>query len=384
MRNIGGDKSDKSYRYKMPILQAKVEGRGNGIKTVIVNMVEIAKALHVDPAYPTKFFGFELGAQSKFNTEDERAIVNGAHTAQDLSNLLDKFIEIFVLCPNCKLPEIKIQAKSGLKIHCAACPFSGNLDTQHKLKQYIIKNPPAKKKGEAKDKDKKDKKDKESSKEAKGPVLAVSRKAVKEREEEWQTDVSEAAQEKRKAELMEEHILDEKKLEKVKQIQEAAKRDNKTDSPVTALKIFLAERDRDVPSIKSEVKRLQISRDLDSTQRLKMLLEALFDLNPDTIVAQIGQYAELLKQYANDRNSGLLMLGCLEELIGVIEPKLLPKTSHILEALYNKDVLSEDTLLAWHDSPPEASFMVPKKVAEDIRVKADKFITWLKEAEEEE
>lgn len=33
----------------MPKLIAKVEGRGNGIKTVIANMVEIAKALDRPP-----------------------------------------------------------------------------------------------------------------------------------------------------------------------------------------------------------------------------------------------------------------------------------------------------------------------------------------------
>lgn len=47
--NVNRNLSDQFYRYKMPKLIAKVEGKGNGIKTVIVNMVEIAKALNRPP-----------------------------------------------------------------------------------------------------------------------------------------------------------------------------------------------------------------------------------------------------------------------------------------------------------------------------------------------
>lgn len=47
--NVNRNVSDAFYRYKMPRLMAKVEGKGNGIKTVIVNMTEIAKALGRPP-----------------------------------------------------------------------------------------------------------------------------------------------------------------------------------------------------------------------------------------------------------------------------------------------------------------------------------------------
>jgi len=142
--NIGRDNSDSSFRYKMPRLGTKVEGRGNGIKTVLTNIVDISKALHVLPHYPTKYFGIELGAQSKFDKAREMGIVNGAHSAGDLAKLLDKFIATFVLCPTCKLPEIKmdIYQKSKIKIDCAACGHNSILKTAHKLATYIVKNPP--------------------------------------------------------------------------------------------------------------------------------------------------------------------------------------------------------------------------------------------------
>jgi translation initiation factor 5 len=42
---------DPNYRYKMPKLIAKVEGKGPvGVKTVIPNMAELALALHRHPA----------------------------------------------------------------------------------------------------------------------------------------------------------------------------------------------------------------------------------------------------------------------------------------------------------------------------------------------
>ena len=57
-RNIGGDANDMSYRYKMPRMITKVEGRGNGIKTRLVNVADVGKALHRDPACMFKLLPF--------------------------------------------------------------------------------------------------------------------------------------------------------------------------------------------------------------------------------------------------------------------------------------------------------------------------------------
>ena len=137
----------------------QVEGRGNGIKTAIPNMMQLAASLHREPGEVTKFFGTELGAQTTWTVETERAIVNGAHTTQDLQTNLFKYVEKFVLCPGCRLPETiyKIKAEMIYSV-CAACGAKEPVDMTHKLTVYIVSQDKKRKK-EKKDAEKKDDKD---------------------------------------------------------------------------------------------------------------------------------------------------------------------------------------------------------------------------------
>jgi translation initiation factor 5 len=143
--NVNRNVSDIFYRYKMPRINAKVEGKGNGIKTVIVNMADVARAIGRPATYPTKYFGCELGAQTQFDYKNERFIVNGSHDATKLQDLLDGFIKKFVLCPECENPETEllVSAKKGtISQGCKACGFHGPLEVNHKLNTFILKNPP--------------------------------------------------------------------------------------------------------------------------------------------------------------------------------------------------------------------------------------------------
>jgi translation initiation factor 5 len=48
--NIRRDVTDPFYRYKMERLVSKIEGKGNGIKTVVPNLPSVAQSLARPPA----------------------------------------------------------------------------------------------------------------------------------------------------------------------------------------------------------------------------------------------------------------------------------------------------------------------------------------------
>ncbi|XVE60401.1 hypothetical protein DITRI_Ditri05aG0125800 [Diplodiscus trichospermus] len=149
LQNIGASNSDDAfYRYKMPKMITKIEGRGNGIKTNVVNMVEIAKALARPASYTTKYFGCELGAQSKFDEKTGTSLVNGAHDTAKLAGLLENFIKKYVQCYGCGNPEteIVITKTQMITLKCAACGFVSDVDMRDKLTTFIVKNPPEAKK----------------------------------------------------------------------------------------------------------------------------------------------------------------------------------------------------------------------------------------------
>jgi translation initiation factor 5 len=125
----------------MPKLTAKVEGSGNGIKTVITNMTAVAKSLGRPPSYPTKYFGCELGAQVTMSAD--QFVVNGSHDADKLLNLLYSFINKFVLCAKCKNPETTLTIVHGnIRQKCIACGHEAVIPKAlHKLTTFIINHP---------------------------------------------------------------------------------------------------------------------------------------------------------------------------------------------------------------------------------------------------
>lgn len=391
--------SDAFYRYKMPRLRAKVEGKGNGIKTVIVNMIDVAKAIGRPATYPTKYFGCELGAQTQFDFKNDRFIVNGSHDATKLQDLLDGFIRKFVLCPECDNPETTLtvsQKKGTINQACKACGYHGPLEFNHKLNTFIIKNPPnlnPAAQGSSLTEGKRGKRSKKANGESNGTngtedggrssdndsndqVVEAPNKRANENDEDdanWAVEISEEAVRARLQELTDgakgmtiTDDLEKTEKERMDLLYEFSKirRDAGQLMDNNAHKELVA-----------EAERLEIK-----SKAPLVLAELLFDQNIHT---QVKRYRILFLRFTHeDPKAQKYLLGGIEQVIALHKDTLLPKVPGIFKVFYDTDILEEKVLLEWAGKVSKK--YVSRELSQEIHAKAEPFITWLKEAEEED
>ncbi|XP_044317142.1 eukaryotic translation initiation factor 5 [Drosophila rhopaloa] len=406
--NVNRSVTDIFYRYKMPRLQAKVEGKGNGIKTVLVNMAEVARAIGRPATYPTKYFGCELGAQTLFDHKNERFVVNGSHDVNKLQDLLDGFIRKFVLCPECDNPEtnLTVSAKNQtISQSCKACGFHGLLKVNHKVNTFIVKNPPSLNpaaQGSSLTEGKRAKKQKQKNDNSDGSIsnnslannsggesdggngtnqasqteaeisAAIPEKNIKEDDEGWSVDVSKEAIRARLQDLTDgakgmtiSDDYDKTEKERIDIFYELVKqkRDNKQlDDLVTHKELFI------------EAERLDIV-----SKAPLVLAELLFTEN---IIKDVNRNRILLLRFTfNNPKAQRYLIGGVEQTVELHTSTLMAKVAGIFKTLYDIDVLDEAVILQWAQKVSKRH--VPKKIATEIHEKVMPFVLWLKNAEEE-
>ncbi|WFC98734.1 eukaryotic translation initiation factor 5 [Malassezia yamatoensis] len=392
--NIRRDVDDKFYRYRMPLLETKIEGRGNGIKTVVPNMSEIARALSRPSTYPTKYFGFELGAQTIVDEKGDRYIVNGAHDANRLRELLDSFIDRFVLCGACKNPETDLKIRDGNILRdCKACGKRTALDPRHKLTTYISKNPPPKRAKGAKgagassgqtveraqdddnnDGGSDDELTRRIASEAATIPTAEQRSADKDLDEDWSVDTSEAAVAERVKAL-------EGKITNVLSLGDDDEEDGEA-SPYSQLGSWILEtKEKDQALGPAEVYKKAQELGIEKKHKtLQVLFQALFD---DQATQQVEQYAPMLLKMVTSEKHQKSMLGGIERLAGIQQPSLVPNgVPKLLMNLYQIDVLEEEVVRQWGTHVSKK--YVDKETSKRVRKAAAPFLEWLDQADSDE
>ncbi len=357
MLNIGGQKNDAAYRYKMPRLETKTEGRGKNTKTVILNITAVAKALRCEAAHVAKHLGRGLCTQSSCDARRGRISFKGVHDPAVLADHLTKYIAKHVLCPTCRLPELADGA-------CNSCGWEGGRSgnpgpaKSRLAKRRVAEKRVAEKRLAASRRSARD------DRSICGAGCAGSRDmrdvggdsaqaAETKREVVWHTDASAEARENRRQEEF-----------------ETASKAPRTKTPALAAALVSLSAEECVAIVAREVKK----RGLDPNARMNLVFEAVFGAPPaapSAALAKIATCADFLAVYAAAAPKAFFVR--LEQLLGTSRA-LEARTALAIKQLYDAEVLTEDQILEWYNSETSASCM---------RSKCEEFVDWLETAEEE-
>lgn len=351
----------------MPVLQAKVEGKGNGIKTVITNMSDIARAMERPPEYPTKFLGFELGLLTKCEAEQNKYVVNGKHDAEALAQCLDKFIEKYVLCKQCRNPETDLSVKGeSIFAKCRACGKTSPVDMGHKLSTYILKNAPGKEKAQQAAQAK-------NNKPASQLPQKPEKKEVKEDEVQWSTDTSQSAVEARRRELLGARDRLSQKEEDTSAQKEEPVVIPTGSNPIPILSAYFKTMPEEEDCVNA-MKALAVKHAWSETTLLKYIFAALFsdaDMRTD-----FYKKAQILSYFSTSEKEMKIVLYCLEKHIEQYR-KVTDVLPHVLNGFYENCILDEERILKWYSNPNKKADM---KLSKEMRDKSLPFIDWLKNA----
>lgn len=98
----------------------KIRGHFQGNKTVLTNFYQIASSFNREPHHLFKYILRELAAPGELRKQE--AVIGTKINASRINERLGRYVNEFVLCPECGKPDTKI-AKEGYAtyIKCMAC-----------------------------------------------------------------------------------------------------------------------------------------------------------------------------------------------------------------------------------------------------------------------
>lgn len=195
--NIRGNSDDPFERYKMPVLQVKTKNKGQYNDNTISGLEAVAKALKVNVECLNRWFGGALKTQGK--VQEAGLILKGAFDYVQIEESLRGFIDTYVLCDKCNLPELVYLAKGKKMLisKCQACGHRVKVDSEDKIWKILQRDALV---DEANGKKVGLEKKKVGSEKQQVVNKDFNQTIVEDEEVEWLSDLSEAAILKRKDE----------------------------------------------------------------------------------------------------------------------------------------------------------------------------------------
>jgi len=340
--------SDDAFdRYKMRQLFVQVVGKGKMIKTSLLNVDDVAHDLKVEASYIGAYYGYELGAQSKYDgkkPDRERGSISGEHDSTMLSSLMSKFIKEIVLCSNCGLPETTLTLeKKEIVSKCSGCGSSSQIrPTNPKFVKYMASHPPSV--TNTKPVSKKDEahpaKD-DTPKITSAPKVKSHKKVADDGDDDWGVSLDPEEVKKRQQQVLTSPAVQNLVAEEVPP----------TGEPVELLKTFYNVGHTTAELI-DEIKRLQLLYKLTPIKTSRLIFDSVYTAQNILLKETIKNSIPVLQTFLVTEKSQHAFLARLESLVEV-RPELIKKFPTIIHTFYESSVLIDESIFAWHDAHVE-------------------------------
>ena len=387
MINMDPSNDDPNYRYKMERVVVRSEGKNKGKVSIVTNIVSIAESIigtmiqsEDDPRdYPSskemlrrtvahlvRFLRRQIGGKVQFNKSRNAAIISGQHEAVRIQRLMFEYIEQFAMCPQCGYPELTPAVLPP--VVCRSCGHSvASNERSHRSKR-------SKKRKEKKERIR----GKEKRKKTKSSGNA---KADDEHKSDGDGDGGDGVG----------GVLDdeERALRRRQSENEQVQR-RLAEDPIFALNHYLKKHeDVSCDDVMEKIKVLSLAHSLDRRQQIKMAVHCLAQFGDDdqkVLLESIRKYSSIFVSFSLLDNDSQILMAFIEDLIvnRSVGDVLLNRSYEIWQCLYDQDIVDEEDMMRWYESGDHGFRIISDGDAKVIRERAEPFIKWLQEAEEEE
>ncbi|MFH0749175.1 MAG: translation initiation factor IF-2 subunit beta [Candidatus Bathyarchaeota archaeon] len=112
----------KKDRFEIPKPASSISGR----RTILYNLKEICDRLKRDSNHLLKYLGGELATSATI--DKDRTIFQGKFDNKILGQLIERYVNDFVLCPVCHQPDTRISRKERIYfLDCDACGAASSI-----------------------------------------------------------------------------------------------------------------------------------------------------------------------------------------------------------------------------------------------------------------
>ena len=111
---------DETLNKKIDNLNIKTQGKPGNMTTYFLNSEDIAGKINRDSKLFGKYISTSLSCPSGVDKEKKCLTFKGTYTFEQIYKYFMEFVQVYVLCPICDYPEIKLYNQKPKSFHSSA------------------------------------------------------------------------------------------------------------------------------------------------------------------------------------------------------------------------------------------------------------------------